>query len=205
MGAIQNSLNQILASTLGAGFVVTQSPGVKRMVEDRETLNRLRREGEYKSDVYKTAQKESEEFKASLSPEAKKQLADVIETQDIELQKLGLEEAQAAENYAVEMAKQGKQIGSSTGVQVLATKTAKSQIQQQLLQSQKEAIESKRGVKNAVKQRRSFLEAMKNEKVSFGKGDTTFGELPTKLQKQIASKYSKSERKKVMDEYYGKE
>ena len=46
------------------------------------------------------------------------------------------------------------------------------------------------------KTRRNFLDYMKDEPTSLG---ATFGELDPALQKKIASQYSKSARKKIMD------
>lgn len=52
--------------------------------------------------------------------------------------------------------------------------------------------------------RRDFMKALGSEPVNFGSGtEGSVGELPKNLQKAIAAQYSKSQRKELMDKYYG--
>lgn len=200
MGAIQNSLNQILASTLGAGFVVTQSPGVKQFVEKREAAKTLEK-ALGATDILKqkraAGELTREEFNAAMTQAGQEASALT--------KKVSTTPGEYAEGLALQQTSLSDVEAKPKTVQDIMAKYPQAQMASDVLARQEQALEAKRGVKNAVKQRRSFLEAMKKERVSFGKGDTTFGELPTNIQKQIASTYSKSERKKVMDEYYGKE
>jgi hypothetical protein len=53
--------------------------------------------------------------------------------------------------------------------------------------------------------RRDFMKALGSEPVNFGSGtEGTVNELPKNLQKAIAAQYDKSQRKELMDKYYGK-
>lgn len=204
MGAIQSSLNQLFASTLGAAFVISQNPSTKQKVADRAELKKLQREAELEAGVTKAAQHTVGDVPASVAKGAvngegapmysPKTLTDVAEQ---ELRTLEAEKAVEGQK-----ARMGK--GNPANVFALNQQMREQQGTISRLQS---SVEQKQGVKNAVKERRSFIKAMQGQRVSFGDkgGDSTFGELPTEIQRQIAAQYSKAERKKVMDEYYGKE
>lgn len=66
-----------------------------------------------------------------------------------------------------------------------------------LLQKQEEATKKVEQVKQAKKtQRRNFMDYLKKQETSLG---GTVGDLPPAMQKQIASTYTKSQRKTMMD------
>lgn len=92
-------------------------------------------------------------------------------------QELKARKAAQAEKVAVS---QNKMAGSSPQAQ--AAQTAK--------QSAANAIEAKKT------QRRNFMEYLKNEPTSLG---GTVGQLPPAMQKQVASQYTKSQRRSMMD------
>lgn len=70
-------------------------------------------------------------------------------------------------------------------------------IQKTLQQRQEESIKKVKQQQEAKKvQRRNFMSYLKKQPIA---GGGTVGELPINMQKQIASQYSKSERKKLMD------
>ena len=204
MGAIQSSMNQLVASTLGLTFAVAQSPGVKQWSNDRADLRKLKREAKLEGEVTKSAQHLIGDVPADVARGAKdKEGAPMYDpqtlTQVAEQEGRLLEAEKAVERQKTRMGK-----GNPADVLALNHQLAN---QQQTISRLQSSVEQKQGVKGAVKQRRSFLKAMQGQRVSFGDkgGESTFGELPAEIQKQIAAQYSKSERKKVMDNYYGKE
>ena len=70
-------------------------------------------------------------------------------------------------------------------------------INKTLKQRQEEQMKKVKQVQEAKKtQKRNFMSYLSQQPIS---GGGTVGELPTNIQKQIASQYSKSERKKLMD------
>lgn len=202
MGAIQSSMNQLVASTLGLTFAIAQSPGVKQWSKDRADLRALKREAKLEGEVTKSAQElvgnvpASEAMKAVNGDGAPMYSPQTI-TRVAEQEGRSLEADKAVETQKVRMGK-----GNPANVFALNQQIAN---QQQTISRLQSSVEQKQGVKGAVKQRRSFLKAMQGQRVSFGDngGESTFGELPPEIQKQIAAQYSKSERKKVMDNYYG--
>lgn len=195
MGAIQASLNNLVASTLGATFAIAHLPGVKNRIDTKakvralnkkqKLLNKAEAQGKLPNETVSKLREEgldAAEKALKLDPN-KKTYEQFMEQNVNQSVLLPADEDEIAQ----EQAEQG----------VVSPTVARAQVSQ----------ESKRGVKNAVPARRSFLKAMQAERVSFGgKGESSeFGELPLNLQKQIAAQYSKSERKKVMDAHYGKE
>lgn len=70
-------------------------------------------------------------------------------------------------------------------------------IQKTLQQRQEEQMKKVKEQQEAKKtQKRNFMSYLSKQPIA---GGGTVGELPTNIQKQIASQYSKSERKKLMD------
>lgn len=70
-------------------------------------------------------------------------------------------------------------------------------IKKTLQDRQKESMKKVKQQQEAKKvQRRNFMSYLRKQPIA---GGGTVGELPTQMQKQIASQYSKSERKKLMD------
>ena len=227
MASIQASLNQLFANTLGAAFAITHHPAVKQNVEDRAKLRELMRVE--KAEVAKTKSAQNLGSGGLPASEAMKlqeeKTEPVIKNGEVvgyknlgkgpvygpetllpvaEQEQALLNAQQAVNDQRIRMGKKKTPQGFTVGGQAYGI-TQQQREQEQTIASLYKALEAKQGVKNAVKQRRSFIEAMQNERVSIGKGESTFGELPSALQKQLASQYSKSERKKVMDKYYGKE
>lgn len=74
------------------------------------------------------------------------------------------------------------------------TGSAQQSIQKQAADRAKTSAASEIAAKR--EQRRNFMEYLKKQPTSFG---GTVGDLPTAMQKQIASGYNKSQRKKLMD------
>lgn len=70
-------------------------------------------------------------------------------------------------------------------------------IQKTLQQRQEESLKKVKQQQEAKKtQRRNFMSYLQKQPIA---GGGTVGELPSQIQKQIASQYSKSDRKKLMD------
>lgn len=70
-------------------------------------------------------------------------------------------------------------------------------IQKTLQQRQEEQMKKVKQQKEAKKtQRRNFMNYLRKQPIE---GGGTVGELPSQVQKQIASQYSKKERKQLMD------
>lgn len=215
MASIQQSLNNLFAASLGVGFAAVHAPAIRQHVEKKSELARLQKQqktleaaelqGEIPNGMLEELRAKglsAAEKAFELDPSSKtyEQLKTQWKKQPTETPAYeGPEDYYGSEDYQQDIEQEAaNRIYEEKREQDIAN----------IINRQQTAQEAKRGVQNAVKQRRSFLEAMKNERVSFGGkggGDQTFGQLPSQLQKQIASHYSKSERKKVMDRHYGKE
>ena len=92
-----------------------------------------------------------------------------------------------------------KLLGAAAGASAAYQKsTGKGMIgKSDLIQKQKVATKKVEEVKQAKKtQRRNFMDYLKKQETSLG---GTVGELPPAIQKQIASTYTKSQRKTMMD------
>ena len=211
MGAIQSSLNQLMLTTLGATHVLGQTPAMRERAATKHELGQLNKQlktldkaegiGELPADKQEKirAIKEQAATRAFEIDPSEKSFAEmkrrIVDVGDTFPAYESLMEYYGTPDYQAEIAGEVE----SRQYQQLREQD----IQQRLAQ----AYQSKQGVKDAVKKRRSFIEAMRNEPVRFGKGSdgSTFGDLPASMQKQIGKQYKANERKKVMDKYYGKE
>ena len=156
MGAIQNSLNQILVSTLGAGFAVTQSPGVKKYVEKREAARELEK-GLGAIDILKQKRARGEltreEYNAAMTQAGQEASA------------LTKKVSTTPEEYSEGLSLQQRSLRDvekkpKTVKEVMA-KYPNIQMASDVLASQEQAIQAKRGVKDAVKERRALLDQLR--------------------------------------------
>lgn len=156
MGAIQNSLNQILASTLGAGFVVTQSPGVKQFVEKREASKTLEK-ALGATDILKQKRAANEltreEYNAAMTQAGQEASA------------LTKKVSTTPEEYAEGLSLQQRSLRDveqkPKSVREIASKYPQAQMASDILASQEQAIQAKRGVKNAVNDRKALLDQLR--------------------------------------------
>lgn len=182
-----------MAASLGAAFAIGHTPQVKQHIADKALEKDLAKEAEYQGTYYQKGMTKMLASTDAEGPEFQKERAERY------LELLGSKKEELETKKAARIISPEEYAKQRLGAE------GRERVMQQLIQSQNDAIEAKQGVKNAVKERRSFLKAMKDQPISFGKNSGgKFGELAPNLQKQIAKQYSKSERKKVMDEYYGK-
>lgn len=164
MGAIQNSLNQILAATLGAGFAVTQSPGVKKYVEKREAsktlekslgaieiLKQERAKGELTREEYNAAMTQAGQEASALTKKVSTTPEEYAE--GLSLQQRSLRDVE------------GKPKAPKTVKDIMA-KYPQVQMASDILASQEQAIQSKRGVKDAVKERKALLDQLRKAGVN---------------------------------------
>lgn len=180
MGTIQNSLNQILASSLGVAFAVTQSPGVKRRVEDKATLRALERAEKVEAVKTETAQRlgagglpVSEAMKVQ---EEKEEPILNAEGEVVGYEQLGtgpaygpetlipvaeqeqslLEAQQAVNEQRIRMGKKKTPGGITVGGQAYSL-TQQQREQEQIISRLQEALEAKQGVQEAVPNRKKLL------------------------------------------------
>lgn len=209
MASIQASLNQLFAASLGAAFVGTQSPGLKDKIATKNQLSKLQKQQEILAKAENVGELPTEKLH-ELKAKRLQAAEEAFELSPSDKTYQAMAEAQKAQPTIVPAYESPMDYYGSEDYQQEIEQEADNRLYQQkreadILSRLQGQYQEKQGVKNAVKQRRSFVEAMKGQQVRFGKGEaSTFGELDPKLQKQIAKQYSKSERKKVMDEYYGK-
>lgn len=196
---IQSSLNQLMAASLGATFAIGKTPTIEHTLEGRQ----LHKQHQFYEEAAKQARDVDKQTAKEKGTVPAEQLA---VTQGIEAKAL-----ESGEQWIQHAASTGR-VKPSEYVALKETQAFEQQLaasrdklRGMILEKQQQAIESKQGVQNAVKERRSFIKAMQDQPVSFGKqSGGKFGELDPKVQKEIAKQYTKGERKKVMDEYYGK-
>lgn len=164
MGAIQNSLNQILVSTLGAGFAVTQSPGVKKYVEKREAsrelekglgaidiLKQKRAAGELTAEEFNAAMTEAGQGAAKLTKGASTTPEEYAE--GLSLQQRSLRDVESKPN-------------APKTVQDIMAKYPQAQMASDVLARQEQAVQTKRGVKDAVKERKALLDQLRKAGVN---------------------------------------
>lgn len=208
MASIQASINQLSASLLGAAFVGTQSPALKDKIATKNRLNRLQKQQELLTKAEGVGELPFDKIQ-ELRAKRLEAAEQAFEVSPSEETYKAMAEAQKVQPTIVSAYESPMDYYGSEDYQQEIDQEAENRLYQQkreadILSRLQGQYQERQGIKDAVKQRRSFVEAMKGEQVRFGKGEpTTFGELDPKLQKQIAQQYSKGERKKVMDKYYG--
>lgn len=199
-----------MAASLGAAFAIGHTPGIKDLVARRQEVSKLQKQqkvlakAEEQGDLPVDQQQEYRNKRIQAAEQAF-EISPNKETYQ------AMTEAQTKLSPHIVPAYEGPMdyYGTEEYQQEVAQEAEQRKYQQlreaDIVNSLQTAIESKQGVKNAVKERRSFLKAMQDQPVSFGKNSGgKFGDLDPKVQKEIAKQYTKGERKKVMDEYYGK-
>jgi hypothetical protein len=204
MGAIQSGINQLLTT---AGVMAHLSPGLRAAAEKQNKLDDLRSQAAGFSAAGKeaalSANKTIEEAKNELDPEKKLKLRetahrDLAESMDFVKRK----EAIAKEMFETDPSEESyaKYKKIREGIETELTPQFKKM--QESLDRMREKGQAK--VEQRAK-RRDFMKALGAEQVNFGSGtEGTVNELPKNLQKAIAAQYDKSQRKELMDKYYGK-
>lgn len=181
MGQIQQGINQLFTT---AGFMTGLSPELRAKAEKQAKVAELERQ--------------TKDIKAA---------GEVI-AQDVS-SKLGTSRFMETAEPSLAIAKEGV----SKAEELFRLDPTKERYQK--VQKLKEIETSMESVMDQLKnkgtnkvqqkaQRRNFMKALGAEQVNFGAGaEGTVSELPKNLQKAIASSFSKTERKELMDKYYG--
>lgn len=204
MGAIQSGINQLFTT---AGVMAHLSPGLRAAAEKQNKLDDLRQQGAGFSAAGKEAAKSAKATikEAMDEPDEKTQLKlretahrDLAESMDFVKRK----EAIAKEMFEIEPSEESyaKYKKIREGIETELTPEFKRM--QESLDRMRQKGKAK--VEQRAK-RRDFMKALGSEPVNFGSGtEGTVSELPKNLQKAIAAQYDKSQRKELMDKYYGK-
>lgn len=203
MGAIQSGINQLLTT---AGVMAHLSPGLRAAAEKQNKLDDLR---EQAAGFSAAGKKATESAKATIKeamdePDENEQLKlretahrDLAESMDFVKRK----EAIAKEMFEIEPSEEsyGKYKQIREGNIEINKEFAKMQESLDRMRQKGQAKVEQRA------KRRDFMKALGSEPVNFGSGtEGSVGELPKNLQKAIAAQYDKSQRKELMDKYYGK-
>lgn len=202
--SIQGSVNQTLGTV---GVLATFSPQLKEHAEKMAENRKIKKE--------EKALKEQGEAIASSNSSIRPEVEEDINNRSRELARRKFELEPSAETYS-EYAKQIPRklppddpedihMGRMAGVQDEARRAAeynyayKQSYNNELarLDKQQQAMAKQRRQKDAkITQRRNFMDYISSMPSSFG---GTVGQLPKDMQKQIASTYTKSQRKTIMD------
>lgn len=167
MGAIQNSLNQILASTLGAGFVVTQSPGIKERIATNAEVRKLAAQQKTLEKAESIGPLDAEQEKAfrekALDASEKAfELKPSVETFNAMKKQMSRQPKSfpAYESYEDYYGSEDYQQEIGQEASKRAFEQKREQDIQRILQGEQNAIDAKRGVKNAVSERKALLEQL---------------------------------------------
>ncbi len=169
MGAIQNSLNQIFASGLGAAFALSQHPSLKAASEKKRTLQSLRKQQETlerAENVGPLPTTQLHEYKAKRLDLAKQAFEiDPSEETLTNLEKTrrdqptetpayeGYDDYYGSEDYQGEIAEE-------------ASKRTYEQRREEDVQRLVKGLEAKQGVQNAVPERKALLDELRAQGVN---------------------------------------
>lgn len=180
--SIQSNINTALSL---ASLLATQNPTLRAKAEERRDFKLL----EKKENVTKEAYKEAAKIR---DVETAGQIEQQLE--DIQTQKFNLRPS--ADILSEKLANRYGQF-EDPELQEASDRITEARMDIESYKAEKKATEElKVKQEERRKSRRKFIDFMKDEPTSLG---GTFGELDPKLQKMIASQYSKSQRKAIMD------
>ena len=202
MAGIQAGINQLITT---AGVFANLNPSLRAAAEKRTKVGKLEKQAESiekaRDIVPNLADKES--YQNDLNA-VKKELFDTDPT------------AQRYADYQKDIPKPLTE--TEADIDEIAQEIAEKEMREEALRERvnqlkkpydpnevmsKMAEKGKSQIEQRAK-RRDFMKALGAEQVNFGSGaEGSVSELPKNLQKAIAAQYSKSQRKELMDKYYG--
>lgn len=169
---IQQAINQALGT---AGIAARLAPGY----EQRQELHQLGKEEKVLQQQSAAASLKGQDVK---DPDLIRNIGD-IKKREMELAKRKFQLAPTEENFQQSVKQQQAYRRFNT--------------YEELMMRQKESLAKADGIIEAKKeQKRNFMSYLQKQPIA---GGGTVGELPIQVQKQIASQYSKTQRKKLMD------
>ena len=203
MGQIQSGINQLITT---AGVMARLSPELSAKAENRAKLANLKKQEEATTKARDAATNiiDQEQYQKDIQG-IKKQIFEADPTKE------------SYEAYQKANPVQGT-IETEPDRDEIAREIAEKELYEEDIRRRVEALKkpydpqevmSKMAEKGKAKveqraKRRDFMKALGSEPVNFGSGtEGSVGELPKNLQKAIAAQYSKSQRKELMDKYYG--
>lgn len=177
MGVIQNAVNQMLGT---AAMAARLAPGYEERYE-------LRKLGKQEQAIAKQEEVATISGKEALNTGVQEKMLALKQTAaDVAERKFQLQPT--AENFEA-MVKKASGVGSMRSVYNVFNK-AKQRKMDEAMQNVAAKQEA------AQNQKRNFMNYLRNEPIA---GGGKVGDLPINVQKQIASTYSKADRKKLMD------
>lgn len=172
MGLIQNAINQALGT---AGIVARLSPEY----ETKQELYKLRKEEQVLSKQSKAAKLVGKE---ATDPDLIRNIGD-IKKREMELSRKKFQLDPTEENFQATVQKQQSYRSFNK--------------YEDLMMRQQEAMQNVANKQDAKqKQKRNFMSYLKEQPTNLG---GKVGDLPPKIQKQVAKQYSPAQRKKLMD------
>lgn len=203
MGAIQSGINQLLTT---AGVMAHLSPGLRAKAETQAKLANLRKQEEAATAARETTPNLTEKLKYQEDlADIKKQIFEADPTKESyeayrkEKPIQGTTEAEAdIDEITQEIAeKEMREEAIRERVNQLKKPYDPQEVMNKMAEKGKAKVEQKA-------KRRDFMKALGAEPINFGAGyEGTVKDVPKNLQKAIAAQYSKSQRKELMDKYYG--
>lgn len=161
MASIQQSLNNLFAASLGAGFAITQSPAVKQFLEKKEATKTLekahgaigqleekRKSGELTREEYNAAMTQAGQEAAELTKKVSTTPEEYAE--GLSLQQRSLREVEKKPRSVKDI------MATTPGMQLASDVVAREQAAQ----------EAKQGVQNAVKERKALLDQLRAQGVN---------------------------------------
>ena len=174
MASIQQSLNNLFAASLGAGFAITQSPGVKEMAAQRAQTKELQKDVEYFG-------AETESAAEALNKIDRENFTE----EDIAAGEAYLSRLEDISNKYYAASTQLRRPGAlekhlARARSIENDRLALEERKELLAKRQAEALEAKKGVQEAVAERRSVIEQLRAAGVNVDKvkgiTDTKTGE-----------------------------
>ena len=203
MAGIQQGINQLLGM---AGTMAMLSPQLRARAETRSRLSNLKQQeaaAESARDIA-TNVTEKEQYQEDIHG-IKKQIFEADPT--AESYKAYRESALTGESHT--LPPDPDEIAQEIAEKELFEEDIRRRVESLKAPYKPEEVMNKMAEKGMTmveqnQKRRNFMKALGAEQVNFGSGtEGTVSDLPKNLQKAIAAQYSKSERKELMDKYYG--
>lgn len=202
MAGIQAGINQLITT---AGVFANLSPDLRALAEKRNNIGRLEKQAESIAKARDIAPNvvDKESYQNDLNA-VKKQLFETdpstarYEEYQKDLPKRVMETEADIDEIAQEIAESElREESIRERVNQLKKPYDPNEVMSKMAEKGKSQIEQRA-------KRRDFMKALGSESVNFGSGtEGTVSDLPKNLQKAIAAQYNKSQRKELMDKYYG--
>lgn len=203
MGQIQSGINQLFTT---AGVMARLNPELSAKAENRAKLANLKIQEVAATEARDTATNiiDQEQYQKDIQG-IKKQIFEADPT------KSNYEAYQKANPVqgTVTTEADPEEIAMERAEEAAKEQEVQERVQQLLTPYKPEEVMSKMAEKGKAKveqraKRRDFMKALGAEQVNFGSGtEGSVSDLPKNLQKAIAAQYNKSQRKELMNKYYG--